>query len=562
MSTDQSFENLPAPSVVTTGMQIGRYLLGTKIGRGGFGVVFRAHDTSLDREVALKFLHAEHTATPQMLNRFLQEARSAAKIPHPGIVTVYECGQVAGTGSAADGSAYIAMELLQGESLTDRLARCGRLDPPAAMEIARQVASALEAAHRAGIVHRDLKPDNIFLVPDSAVSNGERIKVLDFGIAKLSRASTNVETQSMSVFGTPRYMPPEQCRSAAAVDQRSDIYTLGCILFELVCGKPPFAGAAGELIAQHVLVDAPSADSIDPTLPVPLVALIAELLAKEPEDRPQTMAAVQRALEKAGAWSPGIAPTLLPDAIASLPIVLPPSLSRPSGRVRAIGTSNPTTLNAATGVSVVQPQPQPRKRLAMAALGGAALAGMIAVVAVIAMRPSNDSKAPPPLPTAFTRVAAAQGSAPPLPVNKVEREAPNVEPPKVKPEPVQATAEPEPMQAKVQGKAQPPTTKPRAATGRLTIGCRAVACTVSIDGGPAIRSPVRGLELAAGRHQIAIVNRDLAIDDRFVVEVRASSAQTILKDYEPKQPEPKPEPKPDAKPRDKTINPFAKPAGQ
>jgi len=551
VSTDQSFENLPAPTVVVTGMQIGRYVLGTKIGRGGFGVVFRAHDTSLDREVALKFLHAEHTATPQMLNRFLQEARSAAKIPHPGIVTVYECGQVSGTGSAADGSAYIAMELLQGESLTDRLARCGRLDPPAAMEIARQVASALEAAHRAGIVHRDLKPDNIFLVPDSAVSNGERIKVLDFGIAKLSRAPTNVETQSMSVFGTPRYMSPEQCRSAAAVDQRSDIYTLGCILFELVCGKPPFAGAAGELIAQHVLVDAPTADSIEPTLPLPLVALISELLAKEPEDRPQTMAAVIRALEKAGAWSPGIAPTLLPDAIASSPIVLPPSLqarTRPSGRVRAIGSSHPTTLHAATGVSVVQPPPKSSsKKPVLAALGGAVVA---ASIAIFAMRSTGEPDAPPPLPTAFTerpKVAAP----PPEPVKKIELPEPPKSEPQVKPDPAPAPA-----------KVGKPATKPRTATGRLTVGCRAVPCTVSIDGGPAIRSPVRGLELATGRHQIAIVNRDLGIDDRFVVEVRASSAQTILKDYEIKQPEPKPEPKPDAKPRDKTINPFAKPAGQ
>jgi serine/threonine-protein kinase len=552
VSTDQSFENLPAPTVVATGMQIGRYVLGTKLGRGGFGVVFRAHDTSLDREVALKFLHAEHTATPQMLNRFLQEARSAAKIPHPGIVTVYECGQVAGTGSAADGSAYIAMELLQGESLTDRLARCGRLDPPAAMEIARQVASALEAAHRAGIVHRDLKPDNIFIVPDSAVSSGERIKVLDFGIAKLPRASTNVETQSMSVFGTPRYMSPEQCRSAAAVDQRSDIYTLGCILFELVCGKPPFAGAAGELIAQHVLVEPPSADSIDSSLPQPLVALIDELLAKEPEDRPQTMAAVQRALEKAGAWSPGVAPTLLPDAIASMPIVLPPSLAsrtRPSGRVRALGTSNPTTLNAATGVSVVQ-QPPPRKKLAIGALGAIGGALATAAIAVIVLRSSgapdasSTPDAPPPLPTLSEGPKAAPVEAPKAPKPPAPAATPEIEM-----EPMKAKPAPAKPQAK------PPATKSR--TGRLTVGCRAVPCTVSIDGGPAIRSPVRGLELVVGPHQIAIVNRELGIDDRFTVEVRPSSAQTILKDYAAPEPMAEPE-KPEPK-RDKTINPFAKP---
>ena len=532
-------------------MQIGRYQLGKKLGSGGFGVVFRAHDTSLDREVALKFLHAEHTATPQMLGRFLQEARSAAKIAHPGIVTVYECGQISGTGGAADGSAYIAMELLQGESLTDRLARCGRLDPPAAMEIVRQVAAALEAAHRAGIVHRDLKPDNIFLVPDSAVQNGERIKVLDFGIAKLSRASSGVETQSMTVFGTPRYMSPEQCRSAANVDHRSDIYTLGCILFELVCGKPPFAGAAGELIAQHVLVDPPSADSIDDSLPPTLVLLISELLEKEPADRPQTMAAVIRALERAGAWSPGVAVTMLPGAIASQPIVLPPSLqprSRPSGRVRAIETSHPTTLHAATGVSIVQP-PVVSSRRRFWLLG--ALATSAVVVAIVATRTGGAPETSVPLPPAFVQQPKLAVETKPTPVEIKPETKPDAE--------IEMPAD---KVAPVKAPTQQPKTAPRATTGRLTVGCRNVPCTVSIDGGPAIRSPLRGIELAVGKHQIAIVNRDLGIDDRFSVEVRAAAQTTILRDYEKPAPPAQPEPKVEEPKRDKTINPFAKPAGK
>ncbi len=551
MSTDQSVESFPgaAPSIVTTGMTIGRYLLGKKLGAGGFGVVFRAHDTSLDREVALKFLHPEHTATPQMLSRFLQEARSAAKIAHPGIVTVYECGQIAGTGTSADGSAYIAMELLQGESLTDRLARCGRLDPPAAMEITRQVASALEAAHRAGIVHRDLKPDNIYLVPDSAVGTGERIKVLDFGIAKLSRASSGVETQSMTVFGTPRYMSPEQCRSAAAVDARSDIYTLGCILFELVCGKPPFHGAAGELIAQHVLIEPPSAASIDDSLPPTLVQLIAELLEKEPGARPQTMAAVIRALEKAGAWSPGVAPTLLPDAIANLQIVLPPSLqarSRPSGRVRALGTSHPTTLNAAAGVSVVQ-TPAPAKRRWWLAAGGVGVIGA-AVIAVVALRGGEPDR-PAPLPPQLAQPTAVEKAPPPPPQTDDKVDAAKIEIADKKAEP--------------QNKVTQPVKQPVRSTGRLTIGCKSVPCTVSIDGGPAIRSPIRALELTAGRHQIAIANAELGIDDRFAVDVRAGSAQSILKEYAKPAPPPQPEPPPTQEPkRDKTINPFAKQPGK
>src|SRR5678815_2529957 len=144
----------------TSGSQIGKYTLGRKLGQGGFGLVFAAHDAQLGNEVALKFLKQEYTRDQAVLKRFLQEARAASQIVHPGIVTVLECGQLSETNSSADGTAYIAMELLQGESLTERLAKAGRLSVEAAMEIGRQAAAALEAAHRAGIVHRDLKPDN------------------------------------------------------------------------------------------------------------------------------------------------------------------------------------------------------------------------------------------------------------------------------------------------------------------------------------------------------------------------------------------------------------------
>ena len=355
----------------STGLTIGKYELGRKLGEGGFGFVFVGRDLSLDREVALKFLHPQHTASPEILRRFLQEARSAAKVVHPGIVTVFECGQVTGTGTAADGVAFIAMELLHGESLADRLARSGRLEPSVAMEIARQIASALEAAHRAGIVHRDLKPDNIFLVTDPAMPGGERVKVLDFGIAKLAQAAgSGVQTQSMMVFGTPRYMSPEQCRSAANIDHRSDIYTLGCILYELVVGEPPFEGQSGELIAKHQLVPPSTARSIIGDLPEDLDTLISRLLAKDPGQRPQTMMSVQRALEAGGALAPGVAPTLLPDAAESLQRFTPPpgSLGKAQRAMPARGlpalpaqqrrsgsspvasaTPSPTTLGGASG---------------------------------------------------------------------------------------------------------------------------------------------------------------------------------------------------------------------
>jgi len=528
--------------MVSSGSQIGKYLLGKKLGHGGFGVVFRAQDLSLDREVALKFLHPEHTATPQILQRFLQEARSAAKVAHPGIVTVYECGQIAGTQTPADGTAYIAMELLDGESLTDRLARSGRLVPGAAMEITRQIASALEAAHRAGIVHRDLKPDNIFLVQDPAVQSGERVKVLDFGIAKLGRTATSsVQTQSMMVFGTPRYMSPEQCKSATHVDHRSDIYTLGCILFELVTGRPPFAGQPGELIAQHLLVAPPSAISIVPELPMALERLIAEMLAKEPDARPPTMAAVQRALQSGGAFSPGVAATMLPDQIAGLPQLTPPSLGvAPSGSKFA-GSANPTTLGSATGASIVRPRLGGNRR-AIGYAGGAVVAASIAVALWLGLRGDDDKPtvaATPPLAGSTIATTAPKIEAPRV----VE---PAVAPPRVEPK-VETVVKP----VVVKPIERPRVVRPVAAMGTLAISCRPASCSILIDGVAARQSRVK---LPTGSHQVALVVAELGIRDSFAVEIKPGATETVSRDYgeRVKQPDPKPEVV-----KDKTINPFA-----
>jgi len=267
--------------------RIGKYDLCDKLGRGAFGVVYQARDPSLERDIAIKVLRLRHRTNGDIVQRFLQEARATARIAHPGIVTIYDCGLV----EASRGpTAFIAMELLAGESLTKRLARSGRIAPALAIEIVRQVASALEAAHRVDVLHRDLKPDNIYLVPDPAMPSGERIKILDFGLAKLGHGG---HTQVQNVFGTPRYMSPEQCRSSAQVDHRGDIYALGCILFELVTGGPPFDGNVRQVIDRHQRVCPPRARSIAPECPAALDDLIAGMLAKDPLARPQTMAAVQ-----------------------------------------------------------------------------------------------------------------------------------------------------------------------------------------------------------------------------------------------------------------------------
>ncbi|MFT3693322.1 MAG: serine/threonine-protein kinase [Kofleriaceae bacterium] len=282
-----------------TGTRVGKYAIGRKLGAGGFGVIHHARDTELDREVAIKFLRPEHAFKPHVVQRFLQEARAAARIQHPGIVTVYECGIVGGTNTRADGTVFIAMELLSGETLSARLKR-ERMPLPIALGLVRQMADALASAHDAQIVHRDLKPSNIYLVPDPAIVGGERVKILDFGIAKLVDGfGSNVQTQSMEMLGTPMYMSPEQCKSSARVDARSDIYTLGCILFEMVCGGPPFTGDSGELIAKHQLVAPPHATEIVPQLPNVLDRLVFAMLAKSPDERPQTMLEVATQIDRA-----------------------------------------------------------------------------------------------------------------------------------------------------------------------------------------------------------------------------------------------------------------------
>ena len=284
-----------ASFVATPGKTVaGKFELREKIAQGTFGVVFTARDKNLDRDVAVKLLNPAHVSNRDIVQRFLLEARAAARIAHPGIVTMFDCGVIEGSTTGA----YIAMELLQGESLTARLQEHGRLAPAVAVEVARQVASALDAAHEARVLHRDLKPDNIYVVPDPAVAGGERIKVLDFGLAKLGDTG---QTQMHSVFGTPRYMSPEQCRSAKQIDHRSDIYALGCILFELVTGRTPYEGSLRELVDRHQRAPIPRASAFSLEVTPALDDLILQMLQKDPALRPQSMAAVQRMLKSVAA---------------------------------------------------------------------------------------------------------------------------------------------------------------------------------------------------------------------------------------------------------------------
>ena len=280
------------------GETVGNYRITALIGEGGMGVVYAAEHPGIGRRAAVKILHPAMAQNQEMVSRFFNEARAANAIRHPGIVEVFDFGTL------PSGASYIIMELLEGESLSSRLRRTRTLTPELAGTLVAQAAGALGAAHAAGIVHRDLKPDNLFLCPDYQTRGAERVKVLDFGIAKLGAGSNqlgSVKTRTGSVMGTPAYMSPEQCRGTREVDHRTDIYALGVILYQLVCGQPPFESEGfGEMV--HMQISAPPTPprAYNPAIPADLEGIILCALAKNPGDRFQSMEQMQAALTTPG----------------------------------------------------------------------------------------------------------------------------------------------------------------------------------------------------------------------------------------------------------------------
>src|SRR4051812_20609418 len=262
------------------------------------GTVYRAEHVVLGSPAAVKILLPQFTQDTVVVDRFFQEARAASAIRHAGIVEVFDFGRL------PTGQAFIAMELLRGEELASFLARRGALDPSLAVQIAIQMLAALSATHLVGVIHRDLKPDNIFLVPDPGAPGAIRVKILDFGIAKLTGRPLpgqpgRPRTKNM-ILGTPAYMAPEQCRGGSELDARADLYAVGCLLFELLTGRPPFIAAGdGEVMAMHIYEPPPRLSNLAPHLPVELDALLAKLLTKDPADRIPSAAYAHATLERA-----------------------------------------------------------------------------------------------------------------------------------------------------------------------------------------------------------------------------------------------------------------------
>jgi len=365
----------------------GRFIVMSRLGTGSMGAVYRAWQTTVGRWVALKLMRYDKMQEAEARARFEREARAMSQLVSPHTVTVYDFGV------AEDGSVFLAMELLEGESLGTRLHRVGRMTPGQAVGIARDALTSLAEAHAKGIIHRDLKPDNLFLtrVPDVAGKPSREIcKLLDFGIAKVVReeqAMGVLETQAGTVFGTPRYMSPEQAQGKA-LDARSDLYSLGVLLYQMVTGVPPFDDEEAVVVmARHIKTKPrpPREVAPDAAIPPQLERVIMRALAKDPGDRPESAEAFIRALD--------VAERFFSDDIAASSVMT-------SGHLAAMSADPLPTL---------APSAVRRRRWALV-IGLGAVVGVVAGVTGVLVRRSPGPEGPP------AAMASPQGLATALPV--------------------------------------------------------------------------------------------------------------------------------------------------
>jgi serine/threonine protein kinase len=264
--------------------RLGPYRLLQVLGTGGMGIVFHAEDLQLKRPVALKVMKPEFRTNDEARQRFLREARAVAGLDHEHIVTVYQVGEDCGL-------PYLAMQLLRGETLEDRLERDKRLPIGEVIRIGREIAAGLAAAHERGLIHRDIKPPNIWLEGEHG-----RVKILDFGLA---RATDDLHlTRTGTVMGTPEYMSPEQA-SGKPVDARADLFSLGCVLYDMCAGQSPFQAKKTMMVLLALATKAPRPlTDLNPEVPAPLAELIMRLLEKQPDDRPASSKVVVDGLRR------------------------------------------------------------------------------------------------------------------------------------------------------------------------------------------------------------------------------------------------------------------------
>src|ERR1700755_955471 len=331
-----------------------RYELGEILGFGGMSEVHLARDVRLHRDVAVKVLRAALARDPSFYLRFRREAQNAAALNHPSIVAVYDTGEAE---TPSGPLPYIVMEYVEGVTLRDIVHTEGPLAPRRAIEIIADACQALNFSHQNGIIHRDVKPANIMISATNAV------KVMDFGIARAIADSGNSVTQTAAVIGTAQYLSPEQARGET-VDARSDVYSLGCVLYEILTGEPPFVGDSPVAVAyQHVREDPVPPSERNPALSPDLDAVVLKALAKNPDNRYQTAAEMRTDLIRVHSGEAPEAPKVFTDAERTSLISATP----------ANGRSHPTAF-----IPTHQPTYRPKER-------NPAIGRWFAVVAVLAV---------------------------------------------------------------------------------------------------------------------------------------------------------------------------------
>ncbi|MER7007318.1 protein kinase [Dactylosporangium sp. NPDC000555] len=382
----------------------GRYELRSVIGRGGMAEVWQAVDARLGRPVAVKLLHDKGSADPSLPKRFEREARTVARLSHPNIVAVHDVG-------VDDGTPYLVMELVQGRSLADELA-AGPLDPRRAVRLAEQVCDALAAAHDAGVVHRDVKPANIL------IGGEDRVKVCDFGIARVTDRAQTALTAPATVIGTSAYMAPEQVLGEPA-DARSDLYALGCVLYAMLAGRPPFVADSPVQVALQQVHETPvPLAALRPGLPAQLTALVGALLAKRAADRPASAAQVRVALAAIAGPARGDATDLLGRAPGPAALAHGQGTATLGGAAPIHGRAAVRPATRALPVPGEPQAPEPRRgrsaAIALVALGATAVAALVFALGTLPGRSGDPAAAPTPAHTTPAVPSTDASSAAPV----------------------------------------------------------------------------------------------------------------------------------------------------